>query len=229
MPRSLFTSRNGGVSVAPFESFNLALHVGDDSSRVIKNRGLLATQFGYSPDSFYFMNQVHGADVAVIDEKSSPDIVPTVDALFTMTPGKVLVTLIADCIPLLLRSDRAVAAVHVGRQGLVRGAFESAIDVFQSQGIPPREIQAELGPSICGQCYEVDREMFSDVTKQIPATAAKIRPQSTCLNIESGLISKLDQTGVAWKSSGLCTMHDPGFFSYRRDGVTGRQAGVIVL
>ena len=86
MPRSLFTSRNGGVSVAPFESFNLALHVGDDSSRVIKNRELLAVQIGYSPDSFYFMNQVHGADVAVIDEKSSPDIVPTVDALFTMTP-----------------------------------------------------------------------------------------------------------------------------------------------
>jgi YfiH family protein len=229
MPRSLFTSRNGGVSVTPYESLNLALHVGDDTSHVTKNREVLAAQFGYSPHSFYFMTQVHGADVAVIDEKSSPEIVPTVDALFTMTPGKVLVTLIADCIPLLLRSDRAVAAVHVGRQGLVRGAFESALEVFQSHGISPEEIQAELGPSICGQCYEVDEEMFSDVTKQIPATATKIRLQSTCLNIENGLISKLEKARVDWKSSGLCTMHDPGFFSYRRDGVTGRQAGVIVL
>lgn len=229
MPRSLFTSRNGGVSVTPYESLNLALHVGDDPSDVTKNREVLAAQFGYSSHSFYFMNQVHGADVAVIDEKSSPEVVPTVDALFTMTPGKVLVTLIADCIPLLLRSDRAVAAVHVGRQGLVRGAFESALEVFQSHGISPEEIQAELGPSICGQCYEVDEEMFNDVTKHIPATATKIRPQSTCLNIENGLISKLEKARVDWKSSGLCTMHDPGFFSYRRDGVTGRQAGVIVL
>ena len=229
MSRSLFTSRNGGVSVGPYESFNLALHVGDDATAVKKNRELLAQQWGYSPNSFHYMNQVHGADISIIDENSSPEEVPTVDALFTMVTGKVLVTLIADCIPLLLRSERAVAAVHVGRQGLVRGVFESALEVFKFHGIAPQEIQAELGPSICGQCYEVDEKMFKDVQQKIPSTATKIRPQSTCLNIESGLISKLDEAGVRWKSSGLCTMHDPGFFSYRRDGITGRQAGVIVL
>jgi len=229
MSRSLFTSRNGGVSRAPYESLNLALHVGDDPALVHQNRLILAQQFGYPLESFHFMNQVHGADVAIIDGDSNPNEVPTVDALFTMTPGKVLVTLIADCIPLLLRSPKAVAAVHVGRQGLVRGAFESALHEFQSRGIAPNEIQAELGPSICGQCYEVDATMHRDVTHQIPATSIKTRPESSCLNIESGLISKLEGAGISWKSSGLCTMHDPGFFSYRRDNVTGRQAGIIVL
>ena len=227
MSRSLFTSRNGGVSVAPFESFNLAVHVGDDPSAVQRNREILATQLGIASSDLYFMNQIHGNDVAEVTELTPSSNVPTVDALFTTVPGKYLVTLIADCIPLLLRSDRAVAAVHVGRQGLVCGAFEKSLEVFGKHGIKTSEIKAELGPSICGRCYEVDAEMYEDVINQIPATAHNTAARS--LNIEAGLISKLDAVGISWKSSGLCTVHDPGYFSYRRDGVTGRQAGVIAL
>jgi polyphenol oxidase len=227
MSRSLFTSRNGGVSVAPFESFNLAVHVGDDPSAVQRNREILATQLGIASSDLYFMNQIHGNVVAEVTELTPSSNVPTVDALFTTVPGKYLVTLIADCIPLLLRSDRAVAAVHVGRQGLVCGAFEKSLEVFDKHGIKTSEIKAELGPSICGRCYEVDAEMYEDVINQIPATAHNTTARS--LNIEAGLISKLDAVGISWKSSGLCTVHDPGYFSYRRDGVTGRQAGVIAL
>jgi YfiH family protein len=227
MSRSLFTSRNGGVSVAPFESLNLALHVGDDPEVVKKNREILASRCGAAPTAFYFMNQVHGNEIAVVTENTSPNEVPTVDALFTTLRGKYLVTLIADCIPLLLHSEHAVAAVHVGRQGLVRGVFEKTLEVFAQHKIAAHEIKAEMGPSICGRCYEVDREMFRDVTTQIPETAESTSP--SCLNIEAGLVSKLEQAGIVWKSSRLCTLHDPGYFSYRRDGVTGRQAGVITL
>lgn len=227
MSRSLFTSRNGGVSVAPYDSLNLALHVGDDSAAVRNNREILATTFGVAISALHFMNQVHGNDVAIISDDSSTEVVPTADALFTTIPGKVLITLIADCIPLLLHSSHAVAAVHVGRQGLVRGVFENSLQVFRDHGISAAEITAELGPSICGRCYEVDAEMFRDVTSQIPATARNI--SESCLNIEAGLISKLEAAGIGWKSSGLCTLHDPGYFSYRRDGITGRQAGVIAL
>jgi YfiH family protein len=215
------------VSVAPYESFNLAVHVGDNPNAVHQNREILAKQLGIASSNLYFMNQVHGNDVAVITELTPTSIVPTVDALFTTLPGKYLVTLIADCIPLLLRSERAVAAVHVGRQGLVCGAFEKSLEVFDKHGIKPSEIKAELGPSICGRCYEVDPQMYEEVTTQIPATAHNTAARS--LNIEAGLISKLDAAGISWKSSGLCTVHDPGYFSYRRDGVTGRQAGVISL
>jgi YfiH family protein len=227
MSRSLFTSRNGGVSVAPYDSLNLALHVGDKPEAVKKNREILASKCGVPPSSFQFMNQVHGNEIAILTENSSPNEVPTADALFTTVPGRFLVTLIADCIPLLLRSPRAVAAIHVGRQGLVRGVFEKSLEVFTSHKILAHDITAELGPSICGRCYEVDAEMFTDVTTQIPATAEHI--SQSCLNIESGLISKLEAAGIQWKSSRLCTLHDPGYFSYRRDGMTGRQAGVIAL
>jgi copper oxidase (laccase) domain-containing protein len=86
-------------------------------------------------------------------------------------------------------------------------------------------MRAELGPSICGQCYEVDGAMFDDVTNQIPATASN----DSCLNIEAGLVSLLEENGIAWSSLGECTAHNNAYFSYRRDGVTGRQAGVITL
>lgn len=225
MSRSLFTSREGGVSSAPYESFNLATHVGDDLAKVLENREILAQHFGMDLENFFFMNQVHGRDVAVIDEHSQSSELPTVDALFTTRKDLSLVVLVADCIPLLLHSERAVAAVHVGRQGLVEGVFEATLDLFKSHGITSSEMRAELGPSICGQCYEVDGAMFDDVTNQIPATAST----DSCLNIEAGLVSLLEENGIAWSSLGECTAHNNAYFSYRRDGVTGRQAGVITL
>ena len=225
MSRSLFTSREGGVSSAPYESFNLATHVGDDLAKVLENREILAQHFGMDLENFFFMNQVHGRDVAVIDEHSRSSELPTVDALFTTRKELSLVVLVADCIPLLLHSERAVAAVHVGRQGLVEGVFEATLDLFKSHGITSSEMRAELGPSICGQCYEVDGAMFDDVTNQIPATASS----DSCLNIEAGLVSLLEENGIAWSSLGECTAHNNAYFSYRRDGVTGRQAGVITL
>ena len=225
MSRSLFTSREGGVSSAPYESFNLATHVGDEPIKVIENREILAQRFGMGLEDIFFMNQVHGRDVAVIDENSQSSELPTVDALFTTRKGVALVVLIADCIPLLLHSERAVAAVHVGRQGLVKGVFQATLDLFKSRGITSSELRAELGPSICGQCYEVDGAMYDDVTKQIPATAS----QNSCLNIEAGLVSLLEEKGIAWGSLGECTAHNNAYFSYRRDRVTGRQAGVITL
>ena len=225
MSRSLFTSREGGVSSAPYESFNLATHVGDELTKVIENREILAERFGINLENIFFMNQVHGRDVAVIDENSRFSELQTVDALFTTRKGVALVVLIADCIPLLLHSERAVAAVHVGRQGLVKGVFEATLKLFQTHGITSGEMRAELGPSICGQCYEVGSAMYEDVTKQIPASAS----ENSCLNIEAGLVSLLEEKGIAWSSLGECTAHNNAYFSYRRDRVTGRQAGVITL
>jgi polyphenol oxidase len=129
MSRSLFTSRDGGVSSAPYESFNLATHVGDDGGAVLENRKTLARNYGLPVENLFFMNQVHGREVAIIDDNSNSSEIPTVDALFTQRRDVGLVTLVADCIPLLLHSDKAVAAVHVGRQGLVKGVFEVTLAV----------------------------------------------------------------------------------------------------
>ena len=140
MARRLFTNRLGGVSKPPFESFNLALHVGDDAIAVAENRSRLAALVGVSPEKIFFMNQVHGRDVAIIEEGSDPSVAPSVDALFTKVSGVALVTLIADCVPVLLYSEGAVAAVHIGRKGLIAGVLDSALEKFHRNGITNSEI-----------------------------------------------------------------------------------------
>jgi len=227
MPETLFTSRAGGVSTAPFDSLNLALHVGDEPSSVTNNRKLLAEKIGISEASLFFMNQVHGNSVAVIDENSSAINEPTADSLFTEVKGKALAVLVADCTPLLLKSERAVAAVHVGRRGLVAGVIAEVLKHFDKAGIGRTEISAELGPSICANCYEVDVTTYEEVVAIVPgsATSAELH----CLDISKGIEFQLNGAGVAFENSQICVRHSEGYFSYRRDPRTGRQAGVIWL
>ncbi|MFZ9142496.1 MAG: polyphenol oxidase family protein, partial [Candidatus Nanopelagicaceae bacterium] len=154
MSRSLFTSRHGGLSSNEFESFNLALHVGDDAKTVESNRDLLAKELGIKRSELFFMNQVHGSRVVEIDENSSYLDEPEADALFTRRSGIALAVLTADCIPLLLSSPTAIAAVHIGRKGLIAGVLEATLDKFESYGITSSQISALLGASICGTCYQ---------------------------------------------------------------------------
>ena len=171
------------------------------------------------------MTQVHGNKVAVIDKDSDPNHAPEADALFTSEPGFALATLIADCTPLLLKSNRAVAAVHVGRKGLVAEVLEETLGVFKRHGLEPSDLEAEIGPSICADCYEVDLQTYKEVVEKNPATATdEIRH---CLDVAGGLKYRLEKYGIEYKQSALCVNHTPGYFSYRRDGVTGRQAGVV--
>lgn len=227
MAQRFFTNRMGGVSTSPFDSFNLALHVGDDPEAVVRNRERLAALVGVESRNLFFMNQVHGREVAVIDEKCDSTLAPSVDALFTLVPGLALVTLIADCVPVLLYSHNAVAAVHVGRKGLVVGVLDAALAHFRNAGITFDAIHAELGPSICGKCYEVDLDSYREVLNSHPAAATT--EELRCVDVAAGIRAQLNKYGIPFKQSPICVMHDPGYFSYRRDGVTGRQAGVVIL
>ena len=231
MTRFIFTSRAGGVSVSPFATFNLASHVGDDPVAVAQNRVLLADSLGIAQNRIFFMNQVHGKQVAIIDEKSDVNQPPEADALFTKIKDVALVTLVADCIPVLMTSKGAVAAVHVGRRGLSLDIISEVLGIFESNGVGKREITAHIGPAICAKCYEVGVAVYQEVIATVPAAATSFNSQSgkPCLNIEAGLISQLESNGVKWESINRCTMHDSGYFSYRRDGITGRQAGVVTL
>jgi len=227
MAKTLFTSRMGGVSSAPYDSLNLAAHVGDDPGDVEKNREILGSLIGVPRNQIFFMNQVHGNEVAIIERGSNPNFAPSVDALFTTEPEFALVTLIADCTPLLLKSDRAVAAVHVGRKGLVAEVFEATLKVFQDHGITNAEISGEIGPSICRDCYEVDLATYREVVSSNPESATDEKRR--CLDVSGGLQARMRSAGVRLRASDICVNHTPGYFSYRRDGVTGRQAGVIWL
>ena len=216
-----FTNRTGGVSTGAFSSLNLALHVGDEPAVVLENREILGREVG----AHQYMEQVHGNRVVIIEAVSEES--PTADALVTGIPGVALAVMVADCIPLLLTSKVAVAAVHVGRKGLMNDVALSAIAAMREIGA--KEISAVIGPSICGSCYEVSEEIFSEVTARHPAAAASTPTRTRSLDLSAALEKVLVAEGVSLSFDKGCTAEDPGLFSYRRDGVTGRQVGVVWL
>ncbi len=216
-----FTNRTGGASSGAFASLNLGTHVEDDLPTVLGNRALLAQEIG----PIQYMSQVHGNRVAVIEEVTDED--PTADALVTGIPGVSLAVQVADCIPLLLHSAEAVAAVHVGRKGLVNGVALAAIEVMRDMG--STEITAIVGPSICGSCYEVSKEIHDEVVALHPAAKSTTVQGTPSLDLPAALRVVLTEAGLTVIDEFRCTSENEDLFSYRRDGVTGRQAGVITL
>lgn len=223
--RTTFTTRHGGVSDGPFAARNLALHVGDDPDAVAVNRRALADEVQAA--DIVFMRQVHGADVAVVDGASTPDLAD-VDALVTDVPGVALGVLVADCVPVVMTGARAAAVVHAGRRGVQQGVVTRALDTLQSLDDGP--FQAWLGPSICGGCYEVPTPMQDEVAALVPAARTTTRAGSPGLDLRAGVAAQLRSGGVAvLHVSDICTAEDPAYFSHRRDGVTGRFAGVVII
>jgi polyphenol oxidase len=216
-----FTNRTGGASAGAFASLNLGTHVTDDFETVLENRALLAKEIG----PIQYMSQVHGNRVAIIEEVTDED--PTADALVTGIPGLSLAVQVADCIPLLLHSDHSVAAVHVGRKGLINGVALAAIEVMRDMGAA--EITAIIGPSICGTCYEVSQEIHDEVVALHPAARAKTAHGTPALDLPAALCVVLAGAGISIVEEFRCTHENADLFSYRRDGVTGRQAGIITL
>lgn len=196
---------------------NFGFHVGDDPVAVAANRALLGNT--------QFMNQVHGNDVVVIDQVLDHE--PTCDALITTSAGVALAVMVADCIPLLLISEKVVAAVHVGRAGLVNRVAIKAVEQMRVLGAS--DIHAILGPSICGKCYEVPLGMQQEVVATHPASLSTSYQGTPALDLPAGLIAELIAQGLTYEASPICTQEDPLYFSHRRDNPTGRFAGVVSL
>jgi hypothetical protein len=227
-----FTDRRGGVSEPPYAELNLGLHVGDDPVAVAENRKRLSSLVGERP--VVWMDQVHGRQVAVIDQPRER-AVPETDALVSMTPDLVLAVLVADCVPVLLRGvDGAgrpvVAAAHAGRRGLQLGVLEAVVSRMSSLGVQPKAIAAELGPSVCGKCYEVPAAMRDEVGVMAPAAVTTTRSGRPALDLRVGLIQQLHALGVGTVHvDPICTVESPKHYSHRRDQRTGRSAGLIVI
>jgi YfiH family protein len=216
-----FTKRTGGVSHGAFASLNLGTHVGDNLTDVLRNRELVSLEFGATQ----YMNQVHGDRIALIEEVT--DEAPTADALVTGIPGISLAVMVADCIPLLLQSRESVAAVHVGRKGLVNGVARKSLEVMREMGAS--SVKAIIGPSICGTCYEVSEDVYHEVVSLHPNAASLTASGTLALDLVAGLKTVLTHEGVQVEDLSRCTLESSEHFSYRRDGVTGRQAGIISL
>ncbi|SEO97276.1 peptidoglycan editing factor PgeF [Trujillonella endophytica] len=230
-PRRVVSDRRGGRSASPYDSFNLGAHVGDAPDDVAANRDRLARELGVAADRLVWMDQVHGTGVTVVDGPV-PGPLPATDAVVTATPGLVLCVLVADCVPLLLAdADRGiVAAVHAGREGLRQGVVPAALSAMASLGARARNVTALLGPAVCGACYEVPEQMQADVARVAPAAAVRTRTGTTGLDLRAGVDEVLRRAGIPEVvHDPRCTVEDRTLFSHRRDGVTGRQAGVVWL
>jgi polyphenol oxidase len=230
-PRRVVTDRRGGRSRPPYDTFNLGDRVGDAPDAVAANRARVARELGVPGDRLVWMAQVHGTGVAVVDGPQD-GAAPDTDALVTTTPGLVLCVLAADCVPVLMADPVAgvVAAVHAGREGVRRGVVPAALAAMTWLGARPADVSVLLGPAVCGACYEVPRQMQADVARVAPAAAVRTRRGTAGLDLRAGLTELLHGAGVAEVvQDPRCTVEDPRLFSHRRDGVTGRQAGLVWL
>lgn len=227
--RRVVTTRAGGCSAPPYNSFNLGDHVGDDPEAVRRNRARLADTIGLPGDHLIWMEQIHGRTVAIVD-RPHPDPVSGTDALVTTVPGLALAVLTADCVPILLSDDAAgvVAAVHAGRVGARIGIVPRVLDAMVSVGARPERIGALLGPAASGRHYEVPAQMRADVERHLPGSATTTVRGTPGLDIRAGIRRQLLDAGIgAIAEDPRCTISDPTLFSHRRGAPTGRFASVI--
>lgn len=247
--RAAFTLRGGGVSEAPFDTLNLALHTGDVPEAVTENRRRVRRALEL-PAEPVWLEQVHGAQVlrlgaagtAGADTEArrsergrraeAPQLAPpSADATVTCEPGQVCAIQVADCIPVLLaaRDGSAVGAAHAGWRGLASGVIEAAVEALRGLTTAPSEIIAWLGPGIGPAHFEVGGEVraaFEPGAHAAFTRNARGRWQCDLPALARGRLKALgvrEIHGGSW-----CTYGDPGrFFSYRRDGRCGRMAALI--
>ncbi|MBI2305704.1 MAG: peptidoglycan editing factor PgeF [Rhodocyclales bacterium] len=224
--RALQTTRCGGVSGAPWASFNLGDHVGDAPAAVAANRARLGAAL---PAPLTWLAQVHGVAVAMLDEQ--PAAVPVADAAVARGAGKVCAVMTADCLPLLLcdRRGSVVAAAHAGWRGLVAGVIEATVAAMR---VPAAELSAWLGPAIGPAAFEVGGEVRDAfVAHDAGAAVAFTRGRGDRWFADLPLLARrrLATLGVGAVCGGdECTYRQADrYFSYRRDGVTGRMATLV--
>ena len=225
--RAVITTRSGGHSGPPFNSLNLADHVEDDPAIVARNRAVLTERLGLLSEPNW-LEQVHGCGVADVDDAACSN---SADASTTSVPGQVCVVMTADCLPLLLcnRAGTRVAAVHAGWRGLVDGVIEAAMERFSEEG---EELLAWMGPAIGPDRFEVGdevRERFMAVNPADKAAFTALGAGKWLADIYTLARSRLDAANCGYVGGGdYCTVSDSErFYSYRRDGVTGRMASLI--
>ncbi|WP_457253018.1 peptidoglycan editing factor PgeF [Pedococcus sp. P5_B7] len=223
-----FTDREGGRSAGDFDSLNLGGHVGDDAAAVEANRAAVATATGVRRDHLLFMHQCHGADVVVADGPWDAGGPPPADGVVTATAGLALAVLVADCTPVLLADVDAgvVGAVHAGRPGMTAGIVDVAVE--RMRGLGARALSAVVGPSICARCYEVPEELRAAATAVAPEASARSWSGTPAIDVAAGVVAQLVANNVAVQWVPGCAREDQRLFSYRREGRTGRYAGVVV-
>jgi YfiH family protein len=227
--RRVTTTRAGGASAPPFDTFNLGDHVGDDPAAVAANRARLAAAIGLADDHVVWMNQVHGVNVELVDGPRDTAFDAT-DALVTATAGLALAVVTADCVPVLLADARAgvVGAAHAGRVGAADGVLLRTLEAMVTAGARVADVSVLLGPSVSGPNYEVPEEMAADVEERLPGSRTTTARGTPALDLRAGLARQLTEAGVgSVEIDPRCTVEDRALFSHRRDAPTGRLASLV--
>lgn len=227
--RRVTTTRAGGVSAPPFDTFNLGDHVGDDPAAVAANRGRLAAAIGLGAHGVVWMHQVHGDRVVMVDGPMDETIDDT-DALVTIAPRLALAVVTADCVPVLMADARAgvIAAVHAGRVGAQMGIVTRTVDKMCSAGAHAGDISVLLGPAVSGARYEVPAAMAAEVEDALPGSRTTTSRGTPGLDLRAGIARQLTGLGItAIDVDPRCTVADRRLFSHRRDAPTGRMASLV--
>jgi YfiH family protein len=224
--KALCTTRVGGFSLAPYESFNLAMHVGDEEDNVAHNRALLRNALKL-PGEPCWLQQTHSTQVVNLENESDRQA----DAAITREAKCVAVVMTADCLPILLcnRSGTEVAAIHAGWRGLADGIVETTVSDMKSS---PDQLLAWIGPGISQQCFEVGdevREIFLAKNNSAESRFIANRPSHWLCDLGGLAYDTLDRLKVAEVNrTHYCSYNDESlFFSYRRNVTTGRMASLI--
>jgi len=232
--RAAFSLRSGGTSVAPWDSLNLGVHVGDDLASVQRNRHRVRDALEL-PAEPHWLDQVHGTEVITFDRPAEPNSTvdtrrPVADAAVTREAGVVLAIQVADCLPVLFSSadGLVLGAAHAGWRGLVAGVLERTVEAMATS---PKQLRAWLGPSIGPAYFEVGdevREAFLAAGDTPSAFERNPRGRWQC-DLPALARARLQGLGIADIAGGQwCTAADPvRFFSHRRDQLTGRMAALL--
>ncbi len=236
------SSREGGSSRPPFDGFNLRAGLGDDPAAVAANHRFLQAAAGATP---VWLNQVHGARVVPLQPADARPGAPVheADAAVSTTPGLACAVQVADCLPVLMAArGRAVAAAHAGWRGLAGGVVEATLEaVCHAASCTPGEVEVWLGACIGPRQFEVGPDVLTAFGAD-PAAAREGahrrfsprgvgHPGKWLADLPGLALDRLSAAGVRTVSAaGLCTVEDRSrFFSFRRDGLTGRMAALVWL
>jgi len=225
--RAVVTTRRGGVSSGPYSSLNLAQHTGDDRACVAENRRRVQATLGL--EAVRWLDQQHGT--RVVDANAAAVTPPPADAVFCRGQGPACAIMSADCLPVLIcdRSGGTVAAAHCGWRGLASGVLDA---VLARLAVAPGELLAWLGPAIGPQRYEVGEDVRDALGARLgrrwQSVARPTSPGKWLLDLYGVARAQLEELGVPGvHGGGWCTFDDERFYSYRRDGVTGRMVSLV--
>lgn len=225
--RAAFTTRQGGVSAASFESLNLGKSTDDDARAVEENRRRVLTALDLDPGRLATAGQVHGARVLAVD---APGHTPGFDALMTATPGLPIAVTAADCLPIIFTAPNRVLVAHSGWRGTAAGMPAAVLRALLEAGAPATDLAAAIGPCIRSCCYEVGPEVAS----RFPASC--VTPSAGRWRLDLVLAARLQLLGAGLADSRIhdtlaCTACEPAlYFSHRRDGApSGRLWAVAAV